>query len=156
MYSLFFSYIYTCQQNQKSRKKCRTLQFHNFCDCAVIIKQIKLNWYYPQFKKKISDKSKFRSSSPNKRPSSCPSSIIKIWIHPEGEPRAIKLKADITKVEDLDDLASIITKEINVLEYVDPQELVFLDKENRSLHSDTYIQLLEEPLVVRYPLSDTV
>ncbi|RIA90507.1 hypothetical protein C1645_737823 [Glomus cerebriforme] len=35
-----------------------------------------------------------------------------MWIHPEGGPRAIKLMADISLVEDLDDLANVLTREI--------------------------------------------
>lgn len=81
-----------------------------------------------------------------------------MWIYPEGAPRAIKLKADVSLVEDLDDLAGVLTQEINVLRNLDPQQFVFLDNENRRLASGTDITLIRTtdkvPLIVRYQLSD--
>src|SRR4051812_41313240 len=104
---------------------------------------------------KMINKRKFCSSSLNKRSNSCPNSIIKIWIYPEGAPRPIKLKADVSSVEDLNDLADVLTQEINVLRNVDPQQLVFLDNRNHPVDLGTYIALVEttdkNPLVVRYP-----
>ncbi|PKY32910.1 hypothetical protein RhiirB3_493389 [Rhizophagus irregularis] len=106
----------------------------------------------------MTDKRKFCSSSLNKRSNSCPNFIIKMWIYPEGAPRAIKLKADVSLVEDLDDLAGVLTQEINVLRNLDPQQFVFLDNENRRLASGTDITLIRTtdkvPLIVRYQLSD--
>lgn len=81
-----------------------------------------------------------------------------MWIYPEGAPRAIKLKADVSLVEDLNDLAGVLTQEINVLRNLDPQQFVFLDNENHRLASDTDIALIrtteKAPLIVRYQLSD--
>src|SRR5437868_3798548 len=104
------------------------------------------------------DKSKFHSSTLNMFPSSCPNSIIKMWIYPEGGARPIKLKANISQVRDLDDLTKVLTNEINVLKNADPQQLVFINNENRPIDLNVGISLIEttpiEPLIVRYPLSD--
>jgi hypothetical protein len=88
------------------------------------------------------------------------SSIVKIWVLPECAPRAIKLKASLDKVEDLDDFALILTREIKDLEAVDPQKLVFLNNENIPYKPDTTLKSLitnnsaETPLIICYPISN--
>ena len=81
-----------------------------------------------------------------------------MWIYPESAPRPIKLKVDVSLVDDLNDLAGVLTQEINVLRYLDPQQFVFFDNENNCLEEDTDIALIrtteKAPLIVRYQLSD--
>jgi len=68
------------------------------------------------------------------------------------------LKADVSLVEDLNDLAGVLTQEINMLRNLDPQRLSFLDNENHLLKLDTDIThihtTVDAPLIVRYQLSD--
>ncbi|CAJ0766488.1 13102_t:CDS:2, partial [Entrophospora sp. SA101] len=92
--------------------------------------------------------------------SSCPNSIIKMWVLLEGQPRAIKLKADLSEVEDLDDFAPILKREFEELKNVKNQNIVFLDNNNTLLSPDTCLQTLaynttaKTPLLVRYSLSN--
>ncbi|CAB5166805.1 hypothetical protein RhiirA1_542562 [Rhizophagus irregularis] len=89
--------------------------------------------------------------------SACPF-IVKMWVLLEGSPSPLKLKADITKVSDLDDFKGILKHEYEELTNVRPQNIVFLHH-NNTLKPNEDVQTLantataENPLVVRYPIS---
>ncbi|CAG8604256.1 4939_t:CDS:2, partial [Ambispora leptoticha] len=92
--------------------------------------------------------------------SSCPSSVIKVWILLEGDPDPDKLEVNISQVTDLADFKRILKNEFEPLKKIRPQNIVFLNNNNTPLPPDTCLQTLEDsttaktPLFVRYPLSN--
>ncbi|CAJ0844676.1 6748_t:CDS:2 [Entrophospora sp. SA101] len=65
--------------------------------------------------------------------SSCPNSIIKMWVLLEGKPKAIKLKADLSEAKDLEDFIPILKREFEELKNIKNQNIVFLDNNNNTL-----------------------
>jgi hypothetical protein len=99
-------------------------------------------------------------STTKQRDSPCPS-IVKMWVLLEGSPSPLKLRADITNnVSDLDYFKVILSSEFKVLKDVEPYNIVFLDNNNMPIRPGAKLQDLaekttdENPLVVRYPISD--
>ncbi|KAF0466809.1 hypothetical protein F8M41_026096 [Gigaspora margarita] len=101
----------------------------------------------------------------NERSSPCPTTqetIIKMWILLEGHISPRKLKADLSQVSDLEDFKDVL-KEIQVLKNVEPDDIVFLNHDDRNtlIPPGTLLQPLADnttdtkPLVARYPISDS-
>ncbi|CAG8608477.1 11745_t:CDS:2 [Diversispora eburnea] len=89
--------------------------------------------------------------------------IIRMWILFEGNTEPTKLKADVSKVTDLDDLKYKLTNDFNILKDVEPSKIIFFNHNDRStpIPPDALLQPLADdttaksPLVVRYPISDS-
>jgi hypothetical protein len=87
-------------------------------------------------------------------------SIVKMWVFFEDLPSSIKLKADITEISDLNNFKYILKVKFKELEYVKPQNIIFLDYNNSQLLPGVNLQTLakkvtaEKPLVVRYKMSN--
>ncbi|RHZ47745.1 hypothetical protein Glove_568g2 [Diversispora epigaea] len=86
-----------------------------------------------------------------------------MWILFERNTEPTKLKADISKVTDLDDLKYKLTNEFNILKDVEPSKIVFFNYNYCStpIRPGTPLQSLADnttdttPLIVRYPISDS-
>ncbi|CAG8653923.1 4416_t:CDS:2, partial [Diversispora eburnea] len=103
------------------------------------------------------DKSKLTKFT---EPPSISNSIIKMWVLLEGSQRAVKLKADLSEAKDLDDFALILKREFEKLKKVEPEDILFLDSNNTPIRPGINLKSLsgnstdENPLIVRYPLSN--
>src|SRR5947199_6490537 len=89
--------------------------------------------------------------------------LVIIWVLLEGSLSPVKLKVDITRVIDLNDLKEFLIREFSKeLANVGLQSIVFLDSKNTQLSPGTGIRTLaatitdNNPLIVRYPLSDSI
>ncbi|CAG8657943.1 552_t:CDS:1, partial [Diversispora eburnea] len=107
----------------------------------------------------MSYEDKSRLTKFTERPS-ISNSIIKMWVLLEGSPSAVKLKADLSEAKDLDDFKSILKREFEKLKKVEPEDILFLDSNNTPIRPGINLKSLsdnstdENPLIVRYPLSN--